>query len=367
MQDVRDCGGRADPSRHLTCAQPHRFAGREPRGGARREERAPGSPSRTRRSRRASLRAGARRRERARAGTRPPEEGRGGTGRGGRTPPTPTSDARRRCRSRRSRRRESGRSGASDEGAAPIELKTPRSRFFSTTSSAMFETMFSAATTMTSATVAKMTAFSSRSANASGAFKSRHVWTRYAGPSRDARAAPPPRRRGEGSVRRASHARAPVGDAREKPRRLPRRPRRRAASRRGCRGGVDTTRTATATGIGPIGERRVREERRRTHAPPLDPAARRDRGRDARGRIALRAGSRQARPAERCGSARASSCGSPRSSASHVPRSPARPRRRPGARRARGARASASASRSPRSGETTTCGVRSAICARIRS
>ncbi len=42
----------------------------------------------------------------------------------------------------------------------------------------MLETMLRAATTITSATVAKITAFSRRSAKESGAFNSRQVWTR---------------------------------------------------------------------------------------------------------------------------------------------------------------------------------------------
>jgi hypothetical protein len=67
---------------------------------------------------------------------------------------------------------------ASEPGVAPRAVNTPRSRFFSTTVNAMFETMLRAATRMTRATVAKITAFSSRSAKESGAFMSRHVSTR---------------------------------------------------------------------------------------------------------------------------------------------------------------------------------------------
>jgi hypothetical protein len=67
---------------------------------------------------------------------------------------------------------------AREPGVAPRAVSTPRSRFFSTTVSAMFETILRAATRMTSATVAKITPFSSRSANERGAFICRHVWTR---------------------------------------------------------------------------------------------------------------------------------------------------------------------------------------------
>ena len=129
----------------------------------------------------------------------------------------------------------------------------------------MFETMLRAATTMTSATVAKITAFSSRSANASGAFKSRHVWTRYAAPSR-ARAAEAASGASEASRSFASQARAPAA--------IPERSRA-VGSSTSTSGAfstrlprwIATTRTAVATGIGPRGESRVREERIRTTLP----------------------------------------------------------------------------------------------------
>ena len=76
---------------------------------------------------------GARRTARGRAGTRRRAGARAGTGRQRGTTRRPR-EVRRRCRPPRSRRRASGTPARATTGAAPIALKTPRSRFFSTTS-----------------------------------------------------------------------------------------------------------------------------------------------------------------------------------------------------------------------------------------
>ena len=131
----------------------------------------------------------------------------------------------------------------------------------------MFETMLSAATRMTSATVTKMTTFSRRSAKASGALSSRHVCDAVAGAERGARAPGPRPRRFERIGQPRLEGAGALRASRQQPRRrlgdldLARASRARSSAAR------PTTRSTTETGIGPIGESRVRDEVSRTDLP----------------------------------------------------------------------------------------------------